>query len=93
MPSHTAAHTTCDVGNIVLDEREDGTPISIRDIGEARFAPLLRQGAVTRDGRGEGVVGIVMLLMGENARVVVDRVKEKIGEIQWTIQTIGLSSI
>lgn len=74
-----------DVRNIVLDERADGTPIYIRDVAEVRFAPLLRQGAVTRDGRGEGVVGIVMLLMGENARVVVDRVKEKIEQIQKTL--------
>jgi cobalt-zinc-cadmium resistance protein CzcA len=42
---------------------------------------MIRQGAVTRDGRGEAVVGIVMMLMGENARAVVDRVKEKIAEI------------
>ncbi|MGC3969317.1 MAG: CusA/CzcA family heavy metal efflux RND transporter [Pirellulales bacterium] len=74
-----------DVANIVLDERADGTPIYVRDIGEVRLAPLLRQGAVTRDGRGEGVVGIVMLLMGENARVVVDRVKAKVAEIEKTL--------
>ena len=74
-----------DVGNVVLDEREDGTPIYVRDVGDVRFAPLLRQGAVTRDGRGEGVVGIVMLLMGENARTVVDRVKRKIDEIRKTL--------
>ena len=34
---------------------------------------MIRQGAVTRDGEGEAVVGIVMMLMGENSRVVVDR--------------------
>jgi len=71
-----------DVANIVLDERSDGTPIYVRDVADVRFAPLLRQGAVTRDGRGEGVVGIVMLLMGENARVVVNRVQSAIDEIQ-----------
>lgn len=74
-----------DVADIVLDDRADGTPIYVRDVGEVRLAPLLRQGAVTRDGRGEGVVGIVMLLMGENARVVVDRVKEKVAEIEKTL--------
>lgn len=71
-----------DVGNIVLDSREDGTPIHVHDIGEVRFAPLLRQGAVTRDGRGEAVIGIVMMLWGENGRVVVDRVKGRIREIE-----------
>lgn len=74
-----------EIGDIVLDERADGAPIFVKDVGEVRFAPMLRQGAVTRDGRGEGVVGIVMLLMGENARVVVDRVKTKIAEIERTL--------
>ena len=74
-----------DVANIVLDDRADGTPIYVRDVADVRLAPLLRQGAVTRDGRGEGVVGIVMLLMGENARVVVDRVKQKVAEIEKTL--------
>jgi len=71
-----------DVANIVLDQREDGTPIYIKDIGEVHFAPLLRQGAVTRDGRGEAVVGIVMMLMDANAREVVNQVKEKINQIK-----------
>ena len=43
-----------------------------------RFAPMIRQGAVTRDGRGEAVTAIVLLLAGENGRVVVDRIKEKV---------------
>jgi cobalt-zinc-cadmium resistance protein CzcA len=74
-----------DVADIVLEERSDGTPITIRDIGDVRFAPMLRQGAVTRDGKGEAVVGIVMLLMGENARTVVDRVEQKKQEIEKTL--------
>ena len=74
-----------DVENIVLSAREDGTPIHVRDIGEVRFAPLLRQGAVTRDGRGEAVVGIVMMLIGENGRVVVDRIKERIAQIEGSL--------
>ncbi len=74
-----------DIANIVLDAREDGTPVLIRDISEVRFAPILRQGYVTRDGRGEAVVGIVMMLMGENSRVVVDRVKKKVAEIEKTL--------
>ncbi len=71
-----------DVRNIVLDSREDGTPIFVRDIGEVCFAPMIRQGAVTRDARGEVVVGIVMMLIDENGRIVVNRVKEKIRQIE-----------
>lgn len=43
---------------------------------------MIRQGAATRDGRGEVVEGVVMMLIGENSRVVVNRVKEKIEEIR-----------
>ncbi|MHB8972715.1 MAG: efflux RND transporter permease subunit [Pirellulaceae bacterium] len=71
-----------DVSNIVVDNREDGTPIYVRDLGMVTFAPMVRQGAVTRDGEGEAVVGIVMMLIGENGRTVVDRVKEKIRQIE-----------
>ncbi len=71
-----------DIANIVVDSREDGTPIHVSDLGEVKFAPMLRQGYVSRDGRGEAVVGIVMMLVGENSRVVVDRVKQKVAEIE-----------
>lgn len=74
-----------DLRHIILDTRQDGTPVYLQQVAEVRFAPVIRQGAVTRDGRGEGVVGIVMLLAGENSRVVVDRVKEKITEIEKTL--------
>lgn len=73
-----------DIEQIVLDSR-DGTPVRIRDIGEVRFAPMLRQGAVTRDGDREAVVGMVMMLMGENSRTVVARVKEKVAQIEKTL--------
>ena len=43
---------------------------------------MIRQGAATRDGRGEAVTAIVYLLAGENGRVVVDRIKAKVEEIQ-----------
>lgn len=71
-----------DLANIVLDSREDGTPIYVKDVAEVRFAPMLRQGAVTRDGEGEAAIGIVMMLRGENARAVVEDVKERIDEIE-----------
>ena len=49
------------------------------------FAPMLRQGAVTRDGDREAVIGMVMMLMGGNSRQVVADVKHKIAEIQKTL--------
>ncbi len=74
-----------DLGEIVLSHDERGTPVYVRDVARLEFAPMIRQGAVTRDGRGEAVVGIVMMLMGENSRVVVERVKDKIEEIRKTL--------
>lgn len=74
-----------DVRNVVLDARGDGTPIYLKQVAEVRFAPVLRQGAVTRDGRGEGVVGIVMLLAGDNSREVVLRTKEKMQDVIKTL--------
>jgi len=74
--------TLQDIENIVVATRNDGTPIYIRNLGKVQFAPMVRQGAVTRDGRGEVVTGIVMLLVGENGRVVVNRVKDRLEQIQ-----------
>ena len=75
--------TLADLGNVIVKHDEhSGTPIYIKDLGKVEFAPMIRQGAVTRDGRGEAVVGIVMMLMGENSRVVVKRVQEKIEQIK-----------
>ncbi|MFQ5670004.1 MAG: efflux RND transporter permease subunit [Acidobacteriota bacterium] len=74
-----------DIADIVLTYDAQGTPVYVHNIGQVEFAPMIRQGAVTRDGRGEAVVGIVMMLMGENSRVVVNDVKEKIEQIKRTL--------
>jgi cobalt-zinc-cadmium resistance protein CzcA len=74
-----------DIRTIVLDARSDGTPIRIDDIGDVRFAPMLRQGAVTRDGNREAVTGMVMMIMGGNSRQVVTDVKAKIEQINATL--------
>ncbi|MFO0202862.1 MAG: efflux RND transporter permease subunit, partial [Alphaproteobacteria bacterium] len=74
-----------DVRNIVLDSRSDGTPIRISDVAEVRFAPMLRQGAVTRDGNREAVTGMVMMRWGGNSRQVVKDVKAEIESIRATL--------
>ncbi len=74
-----------DLESVVLAHDASGTPVYVRDVGRAELAPMIRQGAVTRDGRGEAVVGIVMMLIGENSRVVVDRVKAKIVQVEKTL--------
>ncbi len=74
--------SAADILEIVLKREADGTPILVRDVAVVEIAPMTRQGAVTRDGRGEAVTGMVMMLIGENSRVVVGAVKERIEEIQ-----------
>lgn len=71
-----------DIEQIVLATTEGGTPIRIRDVAEVKFAPMLRKGAVTRDGKGEAVTATTLLLAGENSRVVVERVKAKIEKLR-----------
>jgi cobalt-zinc-cadmium resistance protein CzcA len=73
-----------DIRDILLESR-DGTPIRLKEIAEVNFAPMLRQGAVTRDGDREAVIGMVMMIMGGNSRRVVEEVKEKIHVIQKTL--------
>ncbi len=74
-----------DLGDVVLSRDESGTPIRIRDVARVEFAPVIRQGAVTRDGRGEAVVGIVMMLMGADSRTVVRDVKQALAEVERTL--------
>jgi len=71
-----------DVGNIVVGSTKDGTPVYVKNLGTVQFAPMIRQGAATRDARGEVVTGVVMMLIGENSRVVAHRVHEKLKDIQ-----------
>ncbi len=71
-----------DIENIVLGASQGGVPVYVKHIATVAFAPRVRQGAVTRDGRGEVVTGVVMMLMGENSRVVAQRAKDKLKEIQ-----------
>ncbi len=71
-----------DVENVVVRTNDGGTPLYVRDLAEVRLSPMVRQGVVTRDGNGEAVVGIVMMLMGQNSGEVVGRIKEKLESLE-----------
>lgn len=73
--------TTADIENIVVTSY-DGTPVYIHDIAEVKIGHEIRWGAATRDGKGETVCGMVIMLKGANSKEVVDKVKKKILEIQ-----------
>jgi len=70
-----------DVRRVVVATTDEGTPITVKALGDVRFAPMIRQGAVTRDGRGEAVIGIAMMGYGENARVVSEALGEAVHEL------------
>ncbi|HRF10540.1 MAG TPA: CusA/CzcA family heavy metal efflux RND transporter [Candidatus Accumulibacter phosphatis] len=65
-----------DIGNIVIAERE-GVPIYVREVAEVKEGPALRFGAVTRDGK-EVTLGIALARINENAKTVVDTVRQKL---------------
>lgn len=73
-----------DLERVVLGAR-DGAPVYVRDVAEVVVGAEPRQGAVTRDGQGEVVAGMVIMLKGENSRDVVDRVKKAVSELGPTL--------
>lgn len=74
-----------DIENIVVGDSPTGTPILIRNIGNVQFAPMVRRGFATQDGKGEIVIGVAMMLVGENSRAVAERVKASLADIQKTL--------
>ncbi len=73
-----------DLRNIVVDE-VDGVPVLVSDVADVRIGEMPRQGAVTHDGAGESVAGMVIMLKGENGREVGGRVKARMAEIVRTL--------
>ncbi|WP_028312561.1 efflux RND transporter permease subunit [Derxia gummosa] len=82
--SSGSVQTLDDLGAIVVAER-DGTVVRVRDVARVQMGALTRYGAVTRDGKGETVEGIVLTLRGANARAVVDAVRERLQQIGKTM--------
>jgi cobalt-zinc-cadmium resistance protein CzcA len=70
------AQSPADLERIVVTARGD-TPIYVRDVAQIREGAAVRLGGVTRDGQGEVVEGIAVMLRGGNSRDVVGRVKDQ----------------
>ncbi len=70
-----------DLDQIVVLARA-GTPVLLRDVAKVTRGPMPRQGAVLRDGKGETVSGMVIMLKGENGKRVIERVKAKLASIR-----------
>ncbi|MCU0724310.1 MAG: CusA/CzcA family heavy metal efflux RND transporter [Planctomycetes bacterium] len=73
-----------DLRRIVLFA-EDGTPVFLGDVAGVGPGTQTRNGVVTRDGRGEVVIGMAIMLKGANSKIVVDRVKAEVEEIRRTL--------
>ncbi|MFM7205076.1 MAG: efflux RND transporter permease subunit [Planctomycetaceae bacterium] len=74
--------TVEDIERVIVRSPAGGVPILLRDIGSVQIGALPRQGAATRDARGEAVTGMVMMVRGENSRRVVTAAKEKLEEVR-----------
>ncbi|NDC63949.1 MAG: efflux RND transporter permease subunit, partial [Planctomycetia bacterium] len=74
-----------DIERVVVRSPPGGVPVLVRTIADVTIGPLVRQGAATRDGRGEVVTGMVMMVRGENSRRVVAAAKEKLAAIRGTL--------
>ncbi len=72
-----------EIGQIVV-KVEEGTPVYLSDVTTIKENPALRFGAVTRDGK-EVVLGMALARIGENAKDVVDAVKEKMAVVESTL--------
>ncbi|MHC5310865.1 CusA/CzcA family heavy metal efflux RND transporter [Myroides sp. LJL116] len=70
-----------DIEKIVV-KNVNGTPVLIRDVADVRIGSSIRYGAVTKDGLGEDVAGMVMMLKDANTQEVVNLVKERMAQIE-----------
>ena len=70
-----------EIANVVLRTAADGTPVLVKHVAKVTVGAAMRFGVITRDGQGEAVTGITMMLIGANSRQVVHAVKDKVEEI------------
>ncbi|GFO61711.1 cation transporter [Geomonas silvestris] len=71
-----------DLEDIVVGADMRGTPIYVKNLGTVQMGGAIRRGMLDKNGDGEAVGGIVVMRYGENAKDVIDRVKEKIVSLQ-----------
>jgi cobalt-zinc-cadmium resistance protein CzcA len=76
---------SADIGNIVLRTSAGGAPLYVRDVAKVVLAPMPRLGGVTRDGTGQAVIGVVLMGLGQNTRVVAARVTAAVAAINKTL--------
>ncbi|MDE3196328.1 MAG: efflux RND transporter permease subunit, partial [Acidobacteriota bacterium] len=76
------ARSADDISRIALGTTANGVPIRVRDVGEVTLGPDMRRGLADWNGHGDTVAGIIVMRQGENALAVIDRVKQKLRDIE-----------
>ena len=76
------AQSAGDIGKIAVGVSPGGVPIRVRDVGEVTLGPDMRRGLADWNGTGDTVAGIVVMRQGENALRVIERVKQKLRDIE-----------
>lgn len=71
-----------DIEEISITSGKGGIPVRIKDVANVQIGADIRRGLMDMNGEGEVVGGIVVMRYGENAQTVIDRVKEKIKELE-----------
>ena len=69
----------------VLVKNQGGIPVLIEDIAQVQLGHAQRYGALTRNGEGEAVGGLVLMLRGKNSYQVTKAIKERVGQIQQSL--------
>lgn len=69
------------IENIVITSH-DGVPIKVRDVADVEVGHEIRRGAVTAMGQGEALLGLGFMLMGENTRIVAQRLEDRLEEVR-----------
>lgn len=72
-----------DIGRIIVSNVH-GIPVRVRDVAEVHLGKQLRTGAATKNGE-ETVLGTAFMLMGENSRVVAERVAHRLKQVNRTL--------
>ena len=74
--------TTIDQIEKIVIKAYEGTPIYISDVADVRIGHEIRRGAVTAQGKGEVVLGLGFMLMGENSKKVTEELKVRLESIR-----------
>ncbi|MEI6146528.1 MAG: efflux RND transporter permease subunit [Methylococcales bacterium] len=72
--------TLADVSTLVV-ENKNGIPITVADVADVNIGALTRYGAVSKNGEGEAVTGLILSLRGANARQTIAGIEQKLAQI------------